>query len=146
MTEPYQMHCEDASAFKESTSIPIDQDPHKLAKRFTLSEGFAMGFWSSIPQKPGNNVCGCRIPVEPPAHLQKKASKECRTSIIADLLAKKTEIKFRAKDLNQGLMMNIGSDLVPNILPTFVLNLLAKPRRMLTYMMSIQRQRVACDL
>jgi hypothetical protein len=95
-----------------------------------------MAFWASIPQKPGNNVGGCRITVKPPTHLQKRASRECRASIIADLLAKTKEIKFRAKDLNVGLMMNIATHLIPDNTPTFLLNLLAKPRRVLNYMMS----------
>jgi hypothetical protein len=136
LTEPWQSHCDDVSESKESTCISIAQDPHKLAKEYTVSEGFAMAYWTSIPQKPGNKVGGCRINVEPPTHLQRKAFGECRMSIITDLLVKKKEIKFRAKDLNLGRMVKIATHLVPNHMPTFLFDLLTKPRRVLTYIMS----------
>jgi hypothetical protein len=95
-----------------------------------------MSFWTGIPEKPGNNLGGCRVTVKPPAHLRKKDVRESRTSIIKDLLAKKRDIKFRAKTLNLGLTVKILTHLVSNIVPPFLFNQLAKPRRVLTYMMT----------
>ena len=115
----------------------IQQNFAETVTKYTISENEAFGFWPSTPDQPGNKFGGCRLRVPEPGHIQKESRLEdVRKSVIKELLDKKKEIELRSKTLRVPLAVFIECSMVPNILPTFLLNIVMKPLRMATYTMS----------
>jgi hypothetical protein len=124
------------SCIRNTTRIPVDDDPHDVLKSFTLSEGVIKAFWGKVPGKLHNNVGFCRVGVPRPVHLQNKGLKECRATIIKDVLAKREAVKLQTKGLNLGLTVKFLCDLLPNTIPSFLFNHFMRPRKVTTYIMS----------